>query len=77
MTAYGKCIEICGDGVVVFAGCDDGNQISGDGCSSNCTIEKGYVCELIKQESYCWRKDTRIEWQIIPTFGANQFTLLL
>jgi cysteine-rich repeat protein len=24
--------------------CDDGNLISGDGCSSNCTIEKNFNC---------------------------------
>ena len=24
--------------------CDDGNTISGDGCSSTCSIEKGYRC---------------------------------
>eukprot|EP00961_Rhodomonas_salina_P060407 810942-Rhodomonas_salina.2 len=26
-------------------GCDDGNAVSGDGCSAGCTIEDGYVCE--------------------------------
>lgn len=25
--------------------CDDGNLINGDGCSSVCTIEYGYICE--------------------------------
>ncbi|KAA0171092.1 hypothetical protein FNF27_06396 [Cafeteria roenbergensis] len=25
--------------------CDDGNTVSGDGCSSTCTIEPGWVCE--------------------------------
>ena len=24
--------------------CEDGNLISGDGCSENCIVEKGYVC---------------------------------
>ena len=24
--------------------CDDGNIVSGDGCSSTCTLETGYVC---------------------------------
>jgi cysteine-rich repeat protein len=24
--------------------CDDGNTKNGDGCSSTCTIEKGYIC---------------------------------
>jgi len=26
--------------------CDDGNIISGDGCSSACVVEDGYECEL-------------------------------
>jgi fibro-slime domain-containing protein len=26
--------------------CDDGNNISGDGCSASCTVEPGYQCEL-------------------------------
>lgn len=38
-------IETCGDGLNlgVFA-CDDGNTVNGDGCSSTCTVEAGYVC---------------------------------
>ena len=38
VTPSGKCVELCGDGVVVFSECDDGNRISGDGCSADCTI---------------------------------------
>ena len=44
----------CGDGITLWmikdeAGkpveeCDDGNMISGDGCSSQCKIEKGFQC---------------------------------
>lgn len=36
----------CGDGVMALVGeqCDDGNQTSGDGCSSTCTLESGYAC---------------------------------
>jgi cysteine-rich repeat protein len=30
----------CGDGVVQLGeGCDDGNEVGGDGCSATCTIE--------------------------------------
>jgi cysteine-rich repeat protein len=34
---------VCGDGNVDFPGeeCDDGNNVSGDGCSATCTIEPG------------------------------------
>ncbi len=45
----GPCVKspanVCGDGVV--AGneqCDDGNTVSGDGCSSTCALEAGYTC---------------------------------
>ena len=40
---------LCGDGIIAGAEkCDDGNTTSGDGCSSTCTIERGYVCPLVK-----------------------------
>jgi proprotein convertase subtilisin/kexin type 5 len=42
--ATGYCLEICGDGKRFVLGCDDGNLINGDGCSSYCTIESGYNC---------------------------------
>jgi len=49
--AYGgQCSPVCGDGRLVgseigAAGyCDDGNHVSGDGCSPYCLVECGYVC---------------------------------
>ena len=37
--------ERCGDGVRGRdEDCDDGNSRNGDGCSSDCTVEKDYVC---------------------------------
>lgn len=43
--SYCKAIR-CGDGEIAFPEekCDDGNTVSGDGCSSNCTIERGFNC---------------------------------
>lgn len=39
------CHPKCGDGVrVPSEGCDDGNTKDGDGCSSSCIVETGYVC---------------------------------
>ena len=39
------CIEICGDGFNYGQfKCDDGNTLSGDGCSSKCTVEAGFAC---------------------------------
>lgn len=37
-------VNICGNGLTEQHQCDDGNQVSGDGCSSVCAIESGYVC---------------------------------
>jgi cysteine-rich repeat protein len=28
----------------VYEGCDDGNTVSGDGCSATCDVEEGFVC---------------------------------
>jgi len=53
----GPCVIYCGnalfegndtrigkyDGVSIEQ-CDDGNNVSGDGCSNNCTIEAGWTC---------------------------------
>jgi len=38
--------QVCGDGFRDFPEtCDDGNSVSGDGCSSNCgAVEMGYAC---------------------------------
>ncbi|WP_434383384.1 DUF4215 domain-containing protein [Melittangium boletus] len=38
----------CGDGIKQGnEACDDGNTVSGDGCSANCSqVERGYVCEM-------------------------------
>ena len=35
-------------------GCDDGNRENGDGCSSNCAVESGYICNPVckKRESF-------------------------
>lgn len=35
---YGECNEICGDGLLIYYQCDDGNNLNGDGCSANCII---------------------------------------
>jgi fibro-slime domain-containing protein len=44
--AGGLCTQIqCGNGIVESGeSCDDGNAVSGDGCSSTCQIEKGWLC---------------------------------
>ena len=38
---------MCGDGSRRYAeGCDDGGTVDGDGCSSDCSVECGFTCEL-------------------------------
>jgi cysteine-rich repeat protein len=39
-----SCIETCGDGIPGNYPCDDGNNLSTDGCSSDCKIESGWSC---------------------------------
>jgi cysteine-rich repeat protein len=41
----------CGDGIVQYADgeqCDDGNMVSGDGCSSTCQLEAGHYCDEVE-----------------------------
>jgi len=49
--AGGKCVQIkCGDGIVETGeACDDGNAVSGDGCSATCQVEKGWSCPTPNQ----------------------------
>jgi len=51
MKSDNKCGEICGDGILIYLQCDDGNTISGDGCSSHCLIEKGWTCNSTNSTS--------------------------
>jgi fibro-slime domain-containing protein len=38
-------MAVCGDGIVgPGEQCDDGNTVSGDGCSALCQVEPGYAC---------------------------------
>jgi fibro-slime domain-containing protein len=60
--AGGPCSKLpatkCGDGVLGGnETCDDGNTLSGDGCSSTCAVEPGWTCPTpgkpCKQIAYC------------------------
>ncbi|XP_067938651.1 pappalysin-1-like isoform X2 [Watersipora subatra] len=45
--------KFCGNGQADEAEeCDDGNFAGGDGCSSDCKVERGYVC--LGTPSICW-----------------------
>ncbi|CAI2384187.1 unnamed protein product [Moneuplotes crassus] len=40
-----KCVNICGDGLIVTGeSCDDANTLSSDGCNNQCQIEEYYNC---------------------------------
>jgi cysteine-rich repeat protein len=42
---YNAEIFVCGDGVRdLIEGCDDWNNLNGDGCDSNCQVETGWMC---------------------------------
>jgi len=48
----GNSPNACGDGVIWGAEeCDDGNSVSGDGCSASCAVEAGFECD--GQPSVC------------------------
>jgi cysteine-rich repeat protein len=49
--------SICGDGLVRGGEqCDDNNLDDGDGCSSTCTVESGYTCD-VSEPSICTDDD--------------------
>ena len=60
-----ECEDLCGDGVVLTKACDDGNLIDGDGCSSKCTIEYGYICPVPNQPCL---------YKVQPTFTITSRT---
>lgn len=40
LTARSECESICGDGIATLGEeCDDGNNVDGDGCAADCTLE--------------------------------------
>jgi cysteine-rich repeat protein len=52
-TAGKPCIPKCGDKIKVgYEQCEDGNSVSGDGCSSACLTEPGYVCAAVATACY-------------------------
>ncbi len=45
VTGPSVCNPPCGDGILGMGeACDDGNMVSGDGCSASCEVEDGYAC---------------------------------
>jgi cysteine-rich repeat protein len=50
----GGMMPVCGDGIVDGTEqCDDGNTMNGDGCSSTCHIENGFLCSGMPSHCTC------------------------
>jgi cysteine-rich repeat protein len=49
---YNAELFVCGDGVRdLIEGCDDWNNVNGDGCDSRCNVESGWTCQKGKYPS--------------------------
>lgn len=83
-----ECREQCGVGLRISSDkeCDDGNTISGDGCSSTCLIELNYTCKTSSNGNEKCYLNTPISFKIIfnplslassPEYSIqfNRFTL--
>lgn len=50
----GTCAPFCSDALAIFPEeCDDGNLVSGDGCSPICKAELNYSCVVNLMLSMC------------------------
>ncbi len=73
------CSTQCGDGLKrLFEECDDGNQVNGDGCSSNCTVEKAWTCSFEFTHTCCTLQNSEIYLsiqKIVKVPSQNKITL--
>lgn len=51
---WDTCKGICGDAIILPSeGCDDGNHLSGDGCTyPGCLVETGWTCSVIAPKTW-------------------------
>jgi cysteine-rich repeat protein len=73
----GDCSAVCGDSILIspWEKCDDGNTISGDGCSSTCQIEANSSCTGLPSKCYLNIKLNAILTNTVSSFTAcNQIT---
>ena len=67
-------LGICGDSVVeVGETCDDGNVVSGDGCSASCILEANYHCIEPTSTNYMFSCSQSYNFSII---GVERYTSL-
>jgi cysteine-rich repeat protein len=77
------CVSTCGDGVKTQSeGCDDGNTVSGDGCSRSCSTEDSILSSvyspLIQGNSDEFIVSTQkwLQWtSVLPVCGQSTFAL--
>ena len=70
-----ECSSTCEDGLIVLEeDCDDNNNISGDGCSAQCTVEPFYEC--VGEPSNCSLLGNLV-FDRIERKGCNSFSLIL
>ena len=67
---------VCGNGKIESPEtCDDGNTVSGDGCSSACQVEQGSACnpnqELIVNGGFEAPQVSSGSWNLFPSGTAN------
>ena len=70
----GVCSDICGDGVLLEAECDDGNVENGDGCSSVCEVEPYHRCVFnsSSQMSSCQYAGREVTVTLIETQKSTE-----
>jgi cysteine-rich repeat protein len=66
----GICVTVCGNGELFgIEQCDDGNHVSGDGCSSLCQVEKSYECNTtLDLQSVCAYKAQFAEIRLVESY---------
>lgn len=59
--------------------CDDANTKSGDGCSSNCMIESGFICEYLTNfnKSACFKESFNITMNMSRALEKNEIEIIL
>ena len=59
-TFKSSCIPSCGNSVLDEGEeCDDGNEVDGDGCSSDCRLESGFTCNTEAIPTTCVAKEEK------------------
>lgn len=67
ITGNRLCLPICGDArQVTQEGCDDGNTVGGDGCSSTCVTETNWICigGSPSNRSICYVYDPNLRMEV-------------